>query len=274
MQNKWMKSLSAILLVLTLLLGMTACAGKKSDQESSQTTETTVETTSEPTEETTQPSETTEVPTEEATEETTEETVPETTQAPKPTEAKKPAQEETPKATVPVSDGSQTGQDAHKTDPVPEGQQLPVEPGDMEIDKQETATCYMTITCKTILDNMGDLKDGKDVLVPSDGILLHRTKVTFNPGESVYDILRQVTREKGIPMEANFVPLYNSAYIKGIGNLYEFDCGSGSGWMYCVNGWFPNYGVSRYVPQEGDEIQIIYTCDLGRDIGGGSAVQH
>lgn len=41
--------------------------------------------------------------------------------------------------------------------------------------------------------------------------------------------------------------MYNSAYIEGINNLYEFDCGSLSGWMYKVNEWFPNYGCSRYV---------------------------
>ena len=39
--------------------------------------------------------------------------------------------------------------------------------------------------------------------------------------------------------------MYNSVYIEGINNLYEFDCGELSGWMYKVNGWFPNYGL-RY----------------------------
>ena len=38
--------------------------------------------------------------------------------------------------------------------------------------------------------------------------------------------------------------------------------------MYTVNGWFPNYGCSKYVLQDKDVIQWIYTCDLGRDIGG------
>ena len=38
--------------------------------------------------------------------------------------------------------------------------------------------------------------------------------------------------------------------------------------MYKVNGWFPNYGASRYQIQEGDIIEWVYTCDLGRDVGG------
>ncbi len=45
--------------------------------------------------------------------------------------------------------------------------------------------------------------------------------------------------------------MYNSYYVEGIGNLYEFDCGSESGWMCKVNGWFPNYGCSSYTLSDG-----------------------
>ena len=54
-------------------------------------------------------------------------------------------------------------------------------------------------------------------------------------------------------------------------NLYEFDVGNKSGWMYKVNGWFPNYGCSRYQLKDGDVIEWVYTCDLGDDVGGGYA---
>ena len=85
----------------------------------------------------------------------------------------------------------------------------------------------------------------------------------------MFDVLKRVTRQRRIHMEFSFTPLYNSAYIKGIHNLYEFDCGNLSGWMYKVNGWFPNYGCSRYSLKQGDVIEWVYTCDLGRDVGGG-----
>ena len=68
----------------------------------------------------------------------------------------------------------------------------------------------------------------------------------FTEGESVFDVLKRVCRENKIHMEFSETPVYQSAYIEGIGNLYEFDCGEGSGWMYRVNGEFPNYGCSRY----------------------------
>ena len=128
-------------------------------------------------------------------------------------------------------------------------------------------TCYLTISCATILDNMEDLADGKETLVPEDGILLPRTEISFTEGQSVYDVLQLVTTEKRIHMESVFTPMYDSAYIEGIGNLYEFDCGPNSGWMYSVNDWYPNYGVSQYQLEDGDEIQLNYTCDLGRDLG-------
>ena len=50
--------------------------------------------------------------------------------------------------------------------------------------------------------------------------------------------------------------------------LDEFDCGFESGWMYKVNGWFPNYGCSAYTLQGGEEIVWAYTCvGLGMDLG-------
>ena len=62
----------------------------------------------------------------------------------------------------------------------------------------------------------------------------------------MFNVLQREMRKAGIHMEFEDTPMYNSAYIEGINNLYEFDCGELSGWMYKVNGWFPNYGCSRY----------------------------
>lgn len=168
---------------------------------------------------------------------------------------------------VTYSDGESQGQDEYQTDPVPEGMQNPVEPGDIEIDQNKKNTCYFSISCSTILNNMGDLTAGKDSLVPSDGQIYAQREVSFYEGESVFDILQRETQNNRIHMEYSFVPGFNSNYIEGINNLYEFDCGKNSGWMYCVNGWYPNYGCSRYVVQDGDVIEWNYTCDLGRDLG-------
>jgi len=164
-----------------------------------------------------------------------------------------------------------TGKDKYNTDPVPEGKPLPVEPQDAVIG--ETAySCTLSISCATILDNMDWLAEEKVDLVPEDGWILQPTTVTFYEGESVFNILLRTCKQQGIHMEYSNTPMYNSAYIEGIHNLYEFDCGESSGWMYKVNDWFPNYGCSRYQLTDGDVVEWVYTCDLGEDVGGGQTV--
>ena len=171
-----------------------------------------------------------------------------------------------------------TGKDKYQTDPVPEGKPTPSEPQDTTVDETTKYTCTISISCGTILANWdawdewdADTAAAKKPLVPSDGVILPSTTVTFSEGESVYDVLQRVCRENGIHMEASWTPMYNSAYVEGINNLYEFDVSQGSGWMYRVNGWFPNYGCSRYALQNGDVVEWLYTCDLGNDVGGGYA---
>ena len=158
--------------------------------------------------------------------------------------------------------------DQYMTDPVPEGKPAPVEPQDSNVDVETEYTCTISISCETILDNMDKCAESKKALVPEDGIILPATEVTFSDGESVYDVLQRVCKANKIHMESSFTPVYNSAYIEGIHNLYEFDVGKLSGWMYAVNGWYPNYGCSRYQLKDGDVVEWRYTCDLGEDVGG------
>lgn len=154
---------------------------------------------------------------------------------------------------------------------MPDGKPKPVEPETSQPDTSHQDTCTISISCATILNNMDKCDESKRGLVPADGVILPAVTVTFSQGESVFDVLQRVCKERKIPMEFSWTPIYNSAYIEGIYNLYEFDVGDGSGWMYKVNDWFPNYGCSRYQVQQGDVICWVYTCDLGYDVGGGYA---
>lgn len=134
---------------------------------------------------------------------------------------------------------------------------------------EEPKYCTIEIRCDTILDNMDNLAEGKEGYVPSSGKILSASKIMFEEGETVFDVLKRACDLTGIQLEYSYTPLYKSYYIEGINNLYEFDCGSQSGWMYKVNGWFPNYGCSSYNVKEGDTIVWCYTCKgLGADVGG------
>ena len=127
-------------------------------------------------------------------------------------------------------------------------------------------TCTLEIRCDTLLNHLDELSPGKAELVPADGTLLTKTTVTFEPGESVFDVLRRCLREQNIHFEYVDAKAYGSTYIEGIGNLYEFDCGEESGWLYFVNGTSLGLGCSGYTVANGDEILFAYTCDFGADL--------
>ena len=128
-------------------------------------------------------------------------------------------------------------------------------------------TCTLEIRCDTLLKNLDKLSSGKAELVPEDGILLEKTTVSFESGESVFDVFRRCLREQNVHFEYVDAKAYGSIYIEGIGNLYEFDCGEQSGWLYFVNGISPGLGCSGYTVANGDEIVFAYTCDMGADLG-------
>ena len=128
--------------------------------------------------------------------------------------------------------------------------------------------CTITIRCDTIFDNADVLEETKAPYVPEDGEILPVTTVEFIPGETVFQVLQRVCEVSEIQLEYSWTPLYDSYYVEGINHLYEFDCGFESGWMYKVDGWFPNYGCSAYELQGGEEIVWYYTCKgLGTDVG-------
>jgi len=179
--------------------------------------------------------------------------------------------EETGKA---GSDKTGEAVDKYQTAKIPEGKPVPVEPQETKVNKKKEYHATMSIVCSTILDNKDKFDESKLEVLPKDGIILAAKKVTFYEGESVFDVLLRETQNEKIHMEFVSTPIYNSNYIEGINNIYEFDCGELSGWMYKVNGWFPNYGCSRYTLKDGDKIEWVYTCDLGRDIGGNWAAQN
>lgn len=177
--------------------------------------------------------------------------------------------ETTPETAEPsAEDGAADQETADKSQTKPQTT-APSDQGKKEPAKTEAkqSTCTLTIRCDTLVGKPEDLDEAKAELVPASGLLYSAT-VSFTAGESVFDVLQRAMQEAGIPMEFTSVPVYGSAYIEGIANLYEFDCGPLSGWVYSVNGVFPNYGCSKYTLKDGDQVLWQYTCDLGADVGG------
>ncbi|WP_415990733.1 DUF4430 domain-containing protein [Intestinibacter bartlettii] len=182
---------------------------------------------------------------------------PSNNEKPKPgnsSEKPKPSNNEKPKP----SNNEKPKPGNSSTKPKPENNQTITSP------KPKNKTVTIAISCKTAINNGLNKKPGFSHL-PSNGIILQNMKVEFNEGDTVFDILVKITRKKGIHME--YRGSGSNTYIEGINNLYEFDGGSNSGWMYSVNGVYPNYGVGAYKVKSSDVIKFNYTCNLGADLG-------
>lgn len=134
--------------------------------------------------------------------------------------------------------------------------------GSKPSDAEQENLCTLSVRCDAVLENMDKLTEGKQGLVPKDGIIYPEQQVEFSEGESVFDVLYRTMRENGIHFEFVKTPMYNSVYIEGIGNLYEFDCGEYSGWVYRVNGEKAKVGCSQYPVKKGDVIVFSYTCNF------------
>ena len=183
-----------------------------------------------------------------------------------------PAQvEETDQAEEPPADEPEVPVPDQIAPPEPE-QSAPTAPEPTAPEAPEDENCTISISCAVLTDQLELLPEEKRDLVPSDGWILQQTTVDFTEGESVFDVLQRVTRDQKIHLEASFTPVYDSSYVEGIGNLYEFDAGPLSGWTYTVNGAFVGLGSSQVAVKSGDVICWMYTCDLGKDVGGGEGV--
>ena len=107
----------------------------------------------------------------------------------------------------------------------------------------ETYRVQISIRCdNAVAKGLCEQKKWKGIL-PEDGVILPDTEVEVQEGDTVFDLLCKIRDEEGIQMEYNGGK--GTEYIEGIGNLYEFDGGRWSGWMYSVNGEYQNMGCGK-----------------------------
>ena len=104
------------------------------------------------------------------------------------------------------------------------------------------------------------------IIGPEDvGTILDTTEVELKDGDTVFDILKQVVKDNSIQME--YKGRKSSVYVQGIHNIYEFDKGPESGWVYRVNGEISQVSCGTHKLNDGDKIEWLYTTDLGREFG-------
>ncbi|MGG3839864.1 S-layer homology domain-containing protein [Paenibacillus thiaminolyticus] len=106
-----------------------------------------------------------------------------------------------------------------------------------------------------------------DKLTINKGYVLPRTDVELQPGDTAWSLLKRELDKRGISYDFEWNEKYGSVYVQAIAGDGEFDHGSGSGWMYNVNGIYPGYGASSYTLSDGDKLEWRYTTNLGADLG-------
>ncbi|WP_310831545.1 DUF4430 domain-containing protein [Paenibacillus pedocola] len=94
------------------------------------------------------------------------------------------------------------------------------------------------------------------------GTILSSTTVILNDGETAYSLLVRQLGSKVVSSGTG-----SDIYIRSIDGLGEGDRGPESGWMYSVNGEFPNYSAASYKLSNGDTVAWRYTVKNG-DLGG------
>lgn len=134
--------------------------------------------------------------------------------------------------------------------------------GSYSLKDSAVGTVTMEIRCDTIVG-----KSDSDY-IPEDGTILDVTTFEIEEGDTVFDILTEAAQTYGIQMEnkGSAGSAHGMVYISGINYIYEYDFGDLSGWVYHVNGITPSRNCGEYILSDGDEIQWLYTCELGHDL--------
>ncbi|OMD49078.1 hypothetical protein BSK56_09605 [Paenibacillus borealis] len=117
-----------------------------------------------------------------------------------------------------------------------------------------TASVEVPETASATLTVIGDT---------TKGTILAGTKMTLNEGETAYSLLIRQLGSKVVSGGSG-----DSVYIKAIDGLAERDRGEKSGWMYSVNGVYPDYSSGSYKLSSGDAVAWRYTLNGGDDLKG------
>ncbi|MBQ3940673.1 MAG: DUF4430 domain-containing protein, partial [Oscillospiraceae bacterium] len=119
-------------------------------------------------------------------------------------------------------------------------------------------TVTMEIRCDVICGMAGSER------FPADGILLPETAFEIDENENALTLLYDAVRAYSMQIEVDGVSgdVVETAYVRGIASLYEFDFGDLSGWTYLVNGERPSVGCGAYTLHDGDQVVWAYTVSL------------
>ena len=122
-------------------------------------------------------------------------------------------------------------------------------------------TQNISVTFSLLGDDMHDSDKDKNVHVLSMGTLktwIAPKKYSVSANATVKDVLEMVLKNNNMSC-SNPRGNYVESITRNGKTLGEFDNGTGSGWMYTLNGIHPNFGVNQQYLENGDVIVFHYT---------------
>lgn len=123
--------------------------------------------------------------------------------------------------------------------------------------EEKTMPVTVTIECTSAVEFYSEFSEAKRNIMPSDGVFVSDYEILLAENATCIDALLEICDETGLHIDRT--GFYGTEYIKGLGNLYEFDLGGESGWLYSVNGEEPAVGAGRYELKSGDSLRWFYS---------------
>lgn len=129
--------------------------------------------------------------------------------------------------------------------------------GETTVKENPVGTVTISIRCDTIVGKSDKEYIPDDAVILSDSFLIEEN-------ETVFDILVEAAKKHTIQLD--YSGTADAVYVVGINYIYEFDFGDLSGWLYRVNGETASTGCDRYILSDGDNIEWLFTCEMGNDL--------
>lgn len=169
---------------------------------------------------------------------------------------------------IPAEDGNSSSSDAQSTSSsiapasTSDNSNSPGQADQKEPSAPAASQCTISIDCSAALANRDKLSAGIIQNLPASGLILSPSAIELAEGDTAFSVLQKACSTAGISLDYTGGLFGSSAYVRSIGPIGEFDCGSQSGWTYMVNGQMVFAGASDYVLQPGDTLTWSYTCSL------------
>ena len=168
-----------------------------------------------------------------------------------------------------------------------------------------TICWWKSVVISNASEKIGTVTLSIEKFTIGQGYLIEPTQVVLHEGDTCANLVKDILKKNNYEIEA--LTTSNGWYLSGIKNaddgttkipdviknmdtqvngediiyppddtaknvaypdLSEFSYHRNAGWMYSVNGEFPNVGMAAWIPKDGDVIRVQFTVyGLGADLG-------